>query len=259
MSNTPNYIRRLILERALATKNNGAHIAPSLSIVEIMYVLFNLIMKNSHDNRRDRVILSKGHGALGMYAAMYAAGLINQSDFESFEVNGGAFPGQPSKNLAKGIEYSGGSLGLGLSYAIGLNLSKEGKQLGFRTYTILGDGELNEGSVWEAAMFAGYQKLNNVAAIVDYNRMQSDGFTDDILNFDIAGMWKACGWEVVVCDGHDTEALKKALLTQTNKPLAVIAQTVKGKGVSFMENNREWHHGRLSEKQFALATAELGE
>lgn len=250
-------IRCNILNRACAAGANGAHIAPALSIVEILAVLFLKVMnydiKNSHNKKRDRFVLSKGHGALAYYAAMYEAKIISEETFLSYEQNGGFLPGQPSKNLDYAIEYSGGSLGLGLSYSIGLALSDECKQNGFKIYTLMGDGELNEGTVWESAMFAGYNNLSNITAIVDKNSMQSDGFTSDILTFDIASMWSSCGWDVIECDGHDIESLCNAFSQRSNKPIVIIANTVKGKGISFMENTREWHHSRLSEEQLNKA------
>lgn len=255
-------IRRNILLRANAAGANGAHIAPSLSLAEILSVLFLDVMKYDKSNRqwsgRDRFILSKGHGGLGCYAAMFEAGVINEDEFLSFETNGGDYPGQPSKNTEAAIEYSGGTLGMGLSYGIGLAMSKECKQNNCNIYVLLGDGELNEGMVWESAMFAGQQHIENITAIIDRNSMQSDGFTKDIINFDILAMWKACGWMAAECDGHDVAALEKTFnLRKSGCPQVIIADTVKGKGVSFMENAREWHHGVLSQKQLELALAEL--
>lgn len=255
-------IRGNILKRACAAGFNGAHIAPALSIVEILTVLFldkmKFDIKNPHYNKRDRFILSKGHGALGYYSAMYEAKIISEDSFISYEQNGGVFPGQPSKNLDYAIEYSGGSLGLGLSYAIGLSLSKECLENKFNIYVLMGDGEINEGSVWESVMYAGHNKLSNITAIIDKNSMQSDGFTCDILTFDIAGMFKACGWEIAECEGHDISSIQKAFsANRKGKPLVIIAKTVKGKGISFMENTREWHHNRLTNKQLDKALAEI--
>lgn len=255
-------IRRNILLRANAAGANGAHIAPSLSLAEILSVLFLDLMKYDKSNRqwsgRDRFILSKGHGGLGCYAAMFEAGIINEDEFLSFETNGGDYPGQPSKKIEAGIEYSGGTLGMGLSYGIGLALSKDCKQNHFNIYVLLGDGEMDEGMVWESAMFAGQRHIENITAIIDRNSMQSDGFTKDIINFNIPTMWKACGWIATECDGHDVAALESAFSDgHSGAPKVIIADTVKGKGVSFMENAREWHHGILSQKQLELALTEL--
>ncbi|MDR1027812.1 MAG: transketolase [Clostridiales Family XIII bacterium] len=252
-----------VLKLANAAGANGAHIASSLSPVDIYTALFQKVMRfttgNPHDPDRDRFVLSKGHGALGYYAAMYEAGMISKEELLSFEVNGGGFPGQPSRNIDYAIEYSGGSLGLGLSFCNGLALSKDCKGRGYRIYALLGDGEQDEGIVWESAMFAGYHKLSAVTAVIDNNHMQLDGFTKDILSFDAAGMWAACGWEVIECDGHDPQSLCDAFGGRgSDRPCAIIAHTTKGKGVSFIENAREWHHGRLSDKQLAEALAEMG-
>lgn len=261
LENAAHNIRCNILHRACAAGANGAHIAPALSIVEILSVLFlnvmNYDVNDPHNKKRDRFILSKGHGALACYAAMYESKIISEEAFLTYEQNGGFFPGQPSKNIDYGIEYSGGSLGLGLSYAIGLAMSDECKENKFNVYVLLGDGELNEGSVWESAMFAGHHKISNITAIVDKNSMQSDGFTRDILTFDIASMWASCGWNVIECDGHNLESLSNAFSKRIERPTVIIADTVKGKGVSFMENSREWHHSRLTQGQLDKALGEL--
>ena len=242
-------IRRNVLLSAFKAGTNGAHLAPSLSCVEILTALYANILKTEDDGH---FILSKGHAGPAFYAALYEAGLISQKDFASFEENGGDFPGQPSKNIEKHIEFSGGSLGMGLSYGIGLAISSNKN-----VFVLIGDGESNEGSVWEAAMFAGFNALSNLTVIVDFNGMQADGFSCDILSVDIQKMWEACGWEVAACDGHKTDEITQALLKEHKKPLVVIAKTVKGKGVSFMENNRDWHHARLTEKQKDAALAEV--
>jgi transketolase len=231
-------------------------------MVEIMSTLYLGVMKYEADNpscqNRDRFILSKGHGALAYYAALYEAGIISEDAFFSYEKNGGFFPGHPTKNNSIGIDYSGGSLGLGLSYGIGLALSADCKQQNFKVYVLMGDGELNEGTVWESAMFAGYHHLSCLTAIVDRNGMQSDGRTEDIIEFDIDSMWHSCGWEVINCNGHSVESLLHAFMAKNKEqPLVVIANTVKGKGVSFMENSKDWHHNRLSQEQYDSAILEL--
>lgn len=253
-----------ILGRALQAGANGAHIAPALSMVEIMSTLYLGVLKYEVDNpsfqNRDRFILSKGHGALAYYAALYESGIISEDEFFSYAENGGLFPGHPSKNNDIGIDYSGGSLGLGLAYGIGLALSADYKKQDFHVYVLLGDGELNEGIVWESAMFAGYHRLSRLTAIVDRNRMQSDGRTEDIIEFDVNSMWKSCGWEVIDCDGHSVESLLNAfMLIKGDQPHVIIANTVKGKGVSFMENSKDWHHSRLSQEQYDSAIQELKE
>ena len=256
-------MRRNIIQLAYNGGNNGAHIAPSLSIVEILATLYLTAMKlnkeNKADENRDRFILSKGHGGLGYYTALHEAGLISKEELYSFEHNGGEFPGQPSKNINKGIDYSGGSLGMGLSYGIGLALSAQKKQATYNVFVLMGDGELNEGIVWEGAMLAAHLNVSNLTVIVDRNGMQSDGMSKDILSIKIDKIWEAYGWHVITCNGHDVLSLLNAFAKKSvDRPRVIIAETIKGKGVSFMENNNEWHHNRLSKDQFALAMKELG-
>jgi transketolase len=256
-------MRRNALELALSAGNNGAHLGSGLSIIEIMAVLYGGIMKYRPDNPRwdgrDRFILSKGHGTLGYYTALAEAGLITYNELSTFEKNGGFLPGQPVMNLDKGIEFSSGSLGHGLSLGIGVAMAGIKKHAGFRTYVLMGDGECNEGSVWEAAMAARHYNLSNLIAIIDANDMQSDGARCDIMGANYEAMWRGCGWDVVVADGHDVGSLYETLLTpnRPDMPRAIIARTVKGKGVSFMEGNNEWHHNRLTQAQYDAAIVEL--
>ena len=240
-------IRRSILAGALKAGPNGAHLAPSLSCVEILIAAFELAKGDG------KVILSKGHAGLALYATMLETGNMGQEAFDAFETDGGILPGQPSKNEAVGIFYSSGSLGMLLSYACGRALVSDS-----RFFVIVGNGEVNEGSVWESAMFAGSRGLGNLVVVVDDNRMQADGNSEDVLRCNAAGLFEASGWDVVECDGHSVPALVDALGRQGGKPLAVIARTVKGKGVSFMENAREWHHSRLSQAQYEQAMQEIG-
>jgi len=262
LQNAPIEMRKIILKLAHNGGSNGAHIAPALSIVEIMTVLYQSVMKIDRNNpewpQRDRFILSKGHGALAYYVTLYEVGIITKDQLFTFEENGGSFPGQPSKNTALGIDFSGGSLGLGLSYGAGIALGARQKKEDFNTYVLMGDGEINEGTVWESAMFASAYELNNLTVIIDKNGMQSDGCTKDILPIDVDSMWKGFGWDVITCDGHSIASLQKAFETpRSKKPLAIIATTIKGKGISFMENNKEWHHSRLTLEHFEAAIQEL--
>ena len=247
-------IRFDILERVYSIKD-GAHIASAFSLAEILAVLFNDILNFKRTDltslNRDKFILSKGHGALAYYCALYEMNIITEEEYKSFDTNGGYFPAQPSKSRELGIDFSSGTLGLGLSYAAGLAISKLNKNN--RIYVILGDGEHNEGSIWESAMFIGHHKISNITAVVDYNSMQSDGFSKDILQFDLPKMYSACSWEVNV------EELKNAFNRPTLKPKVIIAKTIKGKGISFMENKKEWHHNRISEEQYKMALKELQE
>lgn len=254
-------MRRNIIRLALNGGANGVHIGPALSLVEIMACLYLEVLRREPGGPptiRDKFVLSKGHGALAYYVALYEAGVISLEALNTYEKNGGDFPGQPVKNAAAGIGFSSGTLGLGLAYGAGLALGARKMNSDTRVYVVLGDGELNEGSVWESAMFATHAKLTNLVAIVDRNGMQSDGCTSDVLAIDIEAMWRGFGWDVAVCDGHDVEQLLAALQTEPSaQPRVVIANTVKGKGVSFMEGNNEWHHNRLTTEQYNRAVADL--
>ncbi|OPZ96722.1 MAG: Transketolase [Bacteroidetes bacterium ADurb.Bin408] len=211
---------------------------------------------------RDRFVLSKGHATLGYYTALHEAGIISQEQLFSFEQNGGLLPGQPSYNPDFGIEYSSGTLGFGLSYGVGLALASRKSMNPYNVYVLIGDGECNEGSIWEAAMSAAHFKLSNLTAVLDFNCMQSDGKTCDVLNIKLENMWNGFGWEVIkVNNGHDISELLEAFNTPVTeeKPRIIIACTIKGKGVSFMENNNEWHHNRLSKEQYEQALMEISE
>ena len=248
------HIRVNIIQLAYSAGNIGAHLAPSLSIADILAVLYMDVM---HQN--DRLVLSKGHGALCWYAAMHEAGIISKETLDTFEQNGGSLPGQPSRNLDLGIEYSSGSLGLGMSYAAGLAWDSKRRGIRDTIYVLLGDGELNEGIVWEGLMFAKQYKLDNIVAIVDRNGMQSDGYTKEIMNTDLEAMWSSFGWHVITCDGHNIEKLLDAFHAEkVERPTVIIADTIKGKGISFMENAREWHHNHLNQAQYETALSELG-
>lgn len=245
-------IRVDILTAANKAGKSGAHIAPSLSLVEIC-----LSILETFDKEKDSFILGKGHGALGYYATMHQLKMITDEQFNSFEVNGGEFPGQPSKSANNGIEFSSGSLGMGLSYGLGVAMAK--KTLGGNVYVVVGDGELNEGSNWEAAALASQYKLKNLTVIVDNNAMQSDGHCKDIVGQDLNKLWNAYGWKVVSCNGHSADEIKECLYSDRNdKPLAILANTVKGKGVSFMENDNSWHHAVLTDENYAKAMDEVG-
>lgn len=256
-------MRKKALDLALSAGNNGAHLGSGLSIIEIMAVLYGGIMrfdpKDPRWDGRDRFILSKGHGTLGYYTALAEAGLISFEELATFEKNGGFLPGQPVMNPDKGIEFSSGSLGHGLSLGIGVALAGKKRDAGFRVYVLMGDGECNEGSVWEAAMAARHYNLSNLIAIIDANDMQSDGARCNIMAADYEAMWRGCGWDVVVTDGHDVGSLYETLRTanRPDTPRVIIARTTKGKGISFMEGNNEWHHNRLTQAQYDTATGEL--
>lgn len=249
-------VRRDILQLAYGAGKNGAHIGPSLSMAEMLTVLFADYF--NYDN--DRFILSKGHGGLGYYAVMHAVGRISKEQLDTFEMDGGDFPGQPCRQTGNGILYSSGSLGLGLSYGVGhaWAMKLQGKM--GKVVVVMGDGELNEGCVWEAAMLAKQQCLSNLLVVVDWNGMQSDGCSKDIISMDLINIWKSFGWEVTVCNGHDITELQEAYhMGRQNAPRVILAKTVKGKGVSFMEGERKWHHSCLDKEQYRIALKELEE
>jgi transketolase len=234
-------------------EGKGAHIAPSLSMVEILCVLHLKVMRPP-----DTFVLSKGHGGLAYYAALRESGVITGEQLDSFETSGGDFPGQPAKKAENGIAFSGGSLGLGLSYACGLAIAAKRQNRNQKIYVLLGDGELNEGSNWAAVMLARHHRLDNLVAIIDHNRMQSDGAASEILAVDLKSAFSSFGWDARECDGHCATELEDALSpARSEKPLAVFAKTVKGKGVSFMENNGAWHHARLNETQYQKSLGEV--
>lgn len=256
-------MRRDIIEMTFSAGNMGAHLGGSLSMVEILAALYTGVLKFDVENfeweGRDRVILSKGHAALALYPALVQAGIIDRESLSTFKKNGSKLSGHPSLNGLAGIEYASGSLGQGLSLGVGVCLAlKRKKNFTSRVFVLLGDGECNEGSVWEAAASAAHFHLDQLVAVIDRNQIQYDGATDEVLGMDsMAGKWKEFGWEVCEVDGHDIEKLLEAYEKRGEKPLAVIADTVKGKGISYMEGNWRFHNARLSKTQYQQALAEL--
>ena len=259
-----NHMRQQLLTLGYSAGTKGAHFGSGLSIIELTATLYGAILRlnkvNPHDENRDRFILSKGHGSLGLYTALAEAEIISEEELRTFEINDGFLPGQPQLNIDKGIEFSSGSLGHGLSFGIGSALFAKNMGKDFKTYVLMGDGECNEGSVWEAVMSAAHFKLDNLITIVDRNRLQSDGVSSDIMNMDdFPNKWRSFGWATTEIDGHNISEVFDALTLEnpTGKPYAIIANTIKGKGISFMENNNEWHHNRLTEEQYITAMSEL--
>jgi transketolase len=260
-------MRRNMLDMAYGAGSMGSHVGPGLSIVEIVAVLYGAVMRVDPNNplwpERDRFILSKGHGALAFYTALAEAGLISRDELKTYEEPESYLTGQPGMCVEKGIEVGSGSLGHGLSIGIGMAIAGTKAQMPYQTFVVVGDGECNEGSIWEAAMAAAHFKLSNLTAIVDANGIQSDGRCETILDMGPhEKKWESFGWEAIVVDGHDVEALLDAFTAPrqyVNKPRVLIAKTVKGKGVSFMENNNDWHHNRLTQKQHESAMTELAD
>ena len=256
-------MRSDLLKMALAAKSQGAHLGGSLSLVEIMAALYGGVTKfdskNPEAENRDRVILSKGHGVMAQYVALKQIGLLSAEDLLTYKSDETKAPAHPSMNLCMGIEFSSGSLGQGLSLGVGTALALQRKNnLSARIYVILGDGEWDEGSVWEAAMTAAHYRLDNLVAVIDRNRLQYDGDTETVLPLEnFADKWRAFGWNVTECDGHSVKDIVAALSEKQEKPFALIADTVKGKGVSFMENMPQWHNGVLTQKLFEQAMSEV--
>lgn len=256
------FMRHKILHISHAC-NLSSHLGGGLSMVDITATLYGSVLRFDRNDpmwpERDRFILSKGHGVLGYYSALLAAGIISEETFASFQTNGSDLIAHPVMNPALGIESSNGSLGHGLSLAIGMALAARKKGQAHKTYVLLGDGECNEGAIWEGVMLAAQLKLDNLVAIVDYNGLQSDGESRQIIDLgDLAEKFAGFGWNAIDVDGHDIPALYAALTAPSpNQPRAVIARTIKGKGISFMENNNEWHHNRLTQASYESAVEEL--
>lgn len=258
-------MRRKILDISCACKAS-VHLGGGLSAVEILATLYGAVISYDQKNpawaERDRFIMSKGHGAVGFYSALWAAGLISEKVFATFLTNDSDLTAHPVMNLALGIESSNGSLGQGLSMGVGLALAAKRKAEKHRIFVLLGNGECNEGSVWEAIMSAAQFKLDNLIAIVDDNSFQSDGKSETIMESgDFADKWRSFGWNVRSVDGHNITELYHALAEGNivNQPKVVIARTIKGKGVPFMENNNDWHHNRLTKVHYDQALQERGE
>jgi len=254
-------IRRTILDIIFKTKS--PHIGPSFSVVEMLVALYFDYLNISPDDfinpDRDRFILSKGHACATLYAVLAEKGFITKDDLDGFAINGGILEQHPNRDLSKGIELSTGSLGHGLSIGTGMALAGKIDNKPYKIYVLLGDGELNEGSVWEAVMFAGHHKLNNLTAIVDHNKIQALGCTRDIIDLEPLGeKWECFGWNVHEIDGHNFEQIFDALNSLSpEQPNVIILHTVKGKGVSFMEDNLLWHYRAPDEKEYTLALKEL--
>ncbi len=229
--------------------SGGSHIGAVLSVADILGVLYAGILhydsQNPNWDGRDRLIMSKGHAGAAVYAALAESGFFDPAELKTHYANGSRLSGHVSHHLP-GVDFSTGSLGHGLSAAAGMALAAKQDGKHHRVFAVLGDGECDEGAVWEAALFANHYRLENLVAVIDHNHMQSLDTCENTLELeDFGAKWRAFGWHVVTVDGHDHPALQAALADTRNpghKPTAVIANTVKGKGVSFMENDILWHY-----------------
>jgi len=250
---------------ALIYKTKGPHVGSSFSCVEILVGLyFNFLKvssKSPQDLERDRFIFSKGHASPALYAVLYEAGFLTKDDLDRFAVSGGLLEQHPNKDLARGIEVSTGSLGHGLSIGAGMALAAKRDCKNYRICVLMSDGELDEGSTWEAVLFSSHHKLDNLLLLIDYNKMQALGFTKDTLELDpLCAKFEAFGWACAEVDGHQLPSIIEALEKvpfQINKPSVIIAHTIKGKGVSFMENSLYWHYSCPTESECALGLDEL--
>lgn len=256
-------IRRHIIEMTGAAKSG--HPGGSLSAVEILVTLFYDVMRHDPANPkwpdRDRFLLSKGHAAPVLYSVLAETGYTPVDQLKTLRRLGSIYQGHPDVRFIPALEASTGSLGLGLSLAIGMGLAARLDNRPTRTYVVLGDGEIQEGQIWEAAMSAPFHKVDNIVAILDYNGIQLDGFVKDIMPLEpITEKWQSFGWHAINVNGHDIPALQAAFAEAAatkGKPTVLIAHTVKGKGVSFMENNPKFHGVAPTAAEVELALKEL--
>ncbi len=259
--------RRIRVHAIRMVNRAGApHIGTSLSMADILAVMyFNVLRidpRNPDQPQRDRFIISKGHGAAAYFAALALRGFFPEKWLESYSQDGAKLAGHVTSHGVPGVEFSSGSLGHGLSVACGIALAARADKQDQRAFALLSDGECDEGSTWEAALFAGHHQLDNLTAIIDYNKIQSFGTVKDVLDLEpLADKWRSFGWSAHEVDGHDVAALSSVLTglpRETGKPTAIIAHTIKGKGVSYMENQLLYHYRTPKGDDFAKALAELG-
>ena len=254
---------RLALLKYIKMAGAG-HTGGDLSCVDILNVLYNDVLnvspENFHDKNRDRYIQSKGHAVEILYVVLAERGFFPESDLETIGKYKSPYIGHPTRKV-NGIEFNTGALGHGLAISSGIALAGKRDRAPYRVFTLIGDGELAEGSNWEAAMLAAHYKLDNLLAILDHNRLQITGRTSEVCSpYPIDEKWKAFGWNVITADGHNILWLRKVLNEATNlkdKPTIIIANTIKGKGVSFMENDTRWHHRVPSDDEYKIAVKEL--
>lgn len=245
----------------------SGHPGGSLSSVDIIAVLYNRIMKHDPKNpgwtERDRFILSKGHVCPALYAVLSDCGYFDQKELDGLRKYGSILQGHPYMYKTPGLDISSGSLGQGLSISVGIALAAKMDKRTFRVYCLMGDGETQEGQIWEAAMAASHYRLDNICGIVDYNGLQIDGRVEEVMNISpYRDKWAAFGWNVLETDGHDPVQLEytfKKAKGFRGRPTVIIAHTIKGKGVSFMQNNAGWHGVAPNKEQLEAALAELGD
>jgi len=256
-------VRKWILE--LACKRGGLHVGGDLSMTDAMVAMFNTMRKDPQNPKwpeRDRFILSKGHGAGCLYIVLAQLGYFDKNlPLTTYNAFGSAFGMHPTKNIP-GVEIPTGSLGHGLPISVGVALAGRLNGADYRVFTLMGDGEVQEGSVWEAAMAAHQYKLGNLVAVIDRNQLSLDGLTEETMALEpLAAKWEAFGWNAISVDGHDmgrlVEAFNNLPAADSDKPTVIIANTVKGKGISFMEMVPDWHAGSVDTEQLEVCYAEL--
>jgi transketolase len=250
--------RRVRAQVVQMSHETGApHLGSALSCVDLLVAAYfawlDVSPENAGDEDRDRLILSKGHAAAALYATLAEAGFFPESWLGEYARDGGRLPEQMSPGCAPGVEAATGSLGHGLSLGLGMALAGRIRGQGYRVAVILSDGENQEGAVWEAAMFAAAQKVDRLTALIDYNRWQATGRSNEVMALaPLAGKWAAFGWRAVEIDGHDPAAIRDG------RPRAIVAHTVKGKGVSFMEDDNNWHYRIPTAEEVFRSRKELG-
>ncbi len=254
------HIRRIILEQS--RRAHVGHIGSSLSIADILAALYGQVLNLPAPDHpeRDRLVLSKGHAALALYAALHLRGLLSEDALNSYCADASLLGVHP-EHVLRGVDFSTGSLGQGLSFGVGAALAARLQPSSRRVFVVLSDAECNEGALWEAVMSAAHHQLGSLFAIVDLNGQQAFGYTDDVLRLSpMAARWQAVGWDVHEVDGHDPDALA-ALIARLpgghGAPHVLIARTTFGKGVSYMENQIRWHYLPMSEDQYVQAQAEV--
>lgn len=247
----------------MSHRAGSAHLASSLSCVDLLvaaYAMMRIDPNRPDAPDRDRLILSKGHAVAALYAILAHRGFFPVAELADYNKDGGHLPEQPSPGCAPGVEWATGSLGHGLNVGVGMALAAKIQHRSYRTFVVVSDGECNEGSTWEAAMFAPAHQLNHLTVLIDYNKWQATGRSEEILALKpLREKWAAFGWDACEVDGHDLNALTRELaIVHPEKPRALIAHTVKGKGVSFMQDDNNWHYRSPTADEVRLAEQELG-
>jgi len=247
---------------SMTHRSKSSHVGSCLSACDILYTLYfkilNVDPNDPQKNDRDKFILSKGHASAALYATLAERGFYARSLLDGFYIDGGTLPGHLDMKAVPGVEASAGSLGHGLSIGVGMAIANKCSRNPGKIYVLVGDGECNEGAIWEAVMLAATLKLDNITTIVDYNKLQGFGRTHEVINqLNMAERWKVFGWDVHEVDGHNVVELEKAFRLPQSGPKALVAHTVKGKGVCFMEDRLEWHYKSPDDMQCDKALKEL--